>query len=112
MRHWILVPWTLVGPYGFFRGSRKMAVKAVLGTSYGPLLLADRKPGPRSSDAPQGPSHPAPGVSVTDALGMHTLWLSDENGGVGALHEGVLVLDTDALAYASTATYQSHSRVL
>jgi len=54
--------------------------------------------------APQGPASPAPGTSATDALGMHTLWLADENGG-GALHEGVLVLDTDALAYAKTATY-------
>jgi hypothetical protein len=54
--------------------------------------------------APQGPSHPAPGFSTTDVLGLQTLWLADENGG-GALHEGVLVLDTDAQAYSKTAAY-------
>jgi hypothetical protein len=42
--------------------------------------------------------------SGTDALGLQTLWLTEENGG-GALQEGVLVLDTDAQAYAHTATH-------
>ena len=54
--------------------------------------------------APQGPSAPAPGTSFTNALGIHTFWLADENGG-GSLQEGVLLLDTDALAYAKTASY-------
>jgi hypothetical protein len=55
--------------------------------------------------APAGPSAPAPGFSASGARGANTLWTVDENGG-GALHEGIFVLDTDAAAYASTASYQ------
>ena len=54
--------------------------------------------------APAGPSSPSPGMTGTDATEFSTVWMADEVGG-GSLNEGVLVLDTDATAYAATASY-------
>ena len=53
----------------------------------------------------EGPSSPPPGFSESDVRGAGAFWCQEENCG-GALHEGVLVLDTDAKAYAATASYQ------
>jgi hypothetical protein len=52
----------------------------------------------------EGPSSPAPGSSESDVRVASAFWCQEENCG-GALNEGVLVLDTDAKAYAATATY-------
>jgi PEP-CTERM motif len=54
--------------------------------------------------APEGPSSPRPGLTGEDATEFSTSWLADEVGG-GSLNEGVLMLDTDATAYAATASY-------
>jgi len=58
---------------------------------------------------PDGPSGPAPGYSESDALRVYASWLVAENAS-GDLNEGVLVLDTDAKAYAATASYQLANR--
>ena len=56
---------------------------------------------------PDGPSGPRPGDSVADALGLQAVWTgADSIDSGGSLQEGVLVLDTDAKAYAATATYR------
>lgn len=54
--------------------------------------------------APSGPSFPSPGTTGTGATEFTALWMADEVGG-GSLNEGVLLLDTDATAYAATASY-------
>jgi hypothetical protein len=53
----------------------------------------------------EGPSSPPPGSSESSVRGAGAFWCQEENCG-GALFEGVLVLDTDAKAYAATASYQ------
>jgi hypothetical protein len=56
---------------------------------------------------PSGPSGPAPGESAVDALELRALWTEAENiDSGGSLLEGMIVLDTDARAYAATGTYQ------
>jgi hypothetical protein len=57
--------------------------------------------------APGGPSSPAPGTSATGARSLHANWT--ESGSIpsgGSLLSGVLLLDTDATAYARNATFQ------
>lgn len=52
---------------------------------------------------------PAPGTFFSNALGVSAIWLTPFQGGpgaAGALTEGILLLDTDARAYAANATYQ------
>ncbi len=52
-------------------------------------------------------SGPRPGDSAVGALGLRASWnLGDGIDSGGTLQEGVLVLDTDAKAYAATATYR------
>ena len=56
---------------------------------------------------PDGPSGPRPGDSAVGALGLRALWTGGDGiDSGGTLQEGVLVLDTDAKAYAATATYR------
>jgi len=55
--------------------------------------------------APEGPSGPAPGTSVSNARSFGALWTVDENGG-GALSDGIIVLDTDSRNYGLTGTYR------
>ena len=54
---------------------------------------------------PLSPAGPPPGTFASSALGFSALWTEDEISD-GSLLEGILVLDTDAKAYAATATYQ------
>jgi len=54
---------------------------------------------------PLTPAGPPPGTFASSALGFSALWTEDEISD-GSLLEGILVLDTDAKAYAETATYQ------
>ncbi len=56
---------------------------------------------------PEGPSRPAPGFSATGATSVDALWTGAESiPSGGQLFEGVLLLDTNATAYAKTATFQ------
>lgn len=57
--------------------------------------------------APGGPSSPGPRTSATGARSFHANWTAEE--GIpsgGNLISGVLVLDTDATAYARNASFQ------
>lgn len=55
--------------------------------------------------APDGPSAPAPGTSATGARSFHANWTEGEST-AGNLISGVLLLDTDATAYARNATFE------
>lgn len=56
---------------------------------------------------------PAPGSFVSNAVGVSAYWLTPFQGDArfaGALHEGILLFDTDARAYAANTTYMLADR--